>query len=621
MAQNPFVDPDHQWSVPALSPRNVGYKMDVRLDTDSHILNGRQQIYLYNHADVPIQEVWFHLHLNAFSSNQTDMSTGIAQLRKMLSVPLNQETIGYCRILEIQANFNDVLPTLNVQGTVASVQLPFLLKPRESILLEIRFQTRLPRLVMRSGHAERFHMIAQWYPKLGLLKEDGTWICPPYGPNGEFIAPFAVYDITFDIPEDFQLISTGKSLETITENGRQQIRCYAEDVHDFAATVWDRFLTIEKTIDETALRVHYPRGHERLAERQMQALNAAFVWFRDHIGPYPYPEFNLVDVPFCGIAASGMEYPMLATGFALKLMPEWFRLPEETAIHEFGHSYFQGMVATDEFHAAWMDEGVNSYLTSLIMDQTYGECSFYGFSNFCAGAFDRFIDKDHHWLRFVKPAMASDRYPNRDAYAEAAYTKVTLLLRTIEKQIGTDTITMILQDYWKRFRFGHPDGEAFVQHLNAFTDSRFDQLIRDCIYKNTFPDATIQSIDSRPVAPFKGYVPDKDSYLEEPQVDRRVRHRIIFTKRQMPLDVPWQIELTNGEELNGILNARDDLRVVELETDRGTDIALVHIDPNRQIALDLDRTNNKIDRRPDEQRRLGTTVLFLILLEVVFHVY
>ena len=180
---------------------------------------------------------------------------------------------------------------------------------------------------------------------------------------------------------------------------------------------------------------------------------------------------------------------------------------------------------------------------------------------------------------------------------------------------------MILQDYWNRFRFGHPDGEAFVQHLNAFTDNRFDQLIRDCIYENSFPDATIQSIDSSPVVPFKGYVPDKDSYLEEQQVDMRIRHRIIFAKRQMPLDVPWRIELTNGEVHNGLINARDDVRIVELETDPETDIALAHIDPDRQIALDLDRANNKIDRRPDEQRRLGTTVLFLILLEVVFHVY
>jgi hypothetical protein len=30
-------------------------------------------------------------------------------------------------------------------------------------------------------------------------------------------------------------------------------------------------------------------------------------------------------------------------------------------VHEFGHQYWYGMVATNEFEEPWLDEGINSY--------------------------------------------------------------------------------------------------------------------------------------------------------------------------------------------------------------------------------------------------------------------
>ena len=39
-------------------------------------------------------------------------------------------------------------------------------------------------------------------------------------------------------------------------------------------------------------------------------------------------------------------------------------LPELVVEHEFGHQYWYGMVATNEFEDAWMDEGINSYTRS-----------------------------------------------------------------------------------------------------------------------------------------------------------------------------------------------------------------------------------------------------------------
>ena len=54
-------------------------------------------------------------------------------------------------------------------------------------------------------------------------------------------------------------------------------------------------------------------------------------------------------------------------------MPKGSLLPEVVVEHEFGHQYWYGMVATNEFEEAWLDEGINSYLEMKRMDALYGK--------------------------------------------------------------------------------------------------------------------------------------------------------------------------------------------------------------------------------------------------------
>ena len=77
------------------------------------------------------------------------------------------------------------------------------------------------------------------------------------------------------------------------------------------------------------------------------------------IWPHPYKQITVVDP--ADLRAGGMEYPTLITGDTTWWMPEGLRLVELVVEHEFGHQYWYGMVATNEFEDAWLDEGINSY--------------------------------------------------------------------------------------------------------------------------------------------------------------------------------------------------------------------------------------------------------------------
>src|SRR5690242_21805947 len=70
-----------------------------------------------------------------------------------------------------------------------------------------------------------------------------------------------------------------------------------------------------------------------------------------------------------------MEYPTLFTGDTAWWMPEGLRVPELVVEHEFGHQYWYGMVATNEFEEAWLDEGINSYSEIKVMNDLYGDAT------------------------------------------------------------------------------------------------------------------------------------------------------------------------------------------------------------------------------------------------------
>ena len=48
-------------------------------------------------------------------------------------------------------------------------------------------------------------------------------------------------------------------------------------------------------------------------------------------------------------------------------------MPELVIAHEFGHQYWYGMVATNEFEDPWLDEGINSYVEAKVMNSLRGE--------------------------------------------------------------------------------------------------------------------------------------------------------------------------------------------------------------------------------------------------------
>ncbi|MEM7517525.1 MAG: hypothetical protein AAF368_11465, partial [Planctomycetota bacterium] len=109
------------------------------------------------------------------------------------------------------------------------------------------------------------------------------------------------------------------------------------------------------------------------AERHYEATCAALFFYGLWYGEYPYEHITVVDPAWGASAAGGMEYPTIFTaGTSLYTFPKMHR-PESVTVHEAGHQFWYGIVGNNEYEAAWLDEGLNSYTDSEVLKTHWGD--------------------------------------------------------------------------------------------------------------------------------------------------------------------------------------------------------------------------------------------------------
>ena len=146
----------------------------------------------------------------------------------------------------------------------------------------------------------------------------------------------------------------------------------AEDIVDFAWTAWPGYAVFTDKWKHVNITLLIPEERKKQVERQFTAVKYALEYLDENVGPYPWPHLTFVDPPSIGSGAGGMEYTTLFTSESSYFMPAFLHMPEMVTVHEFGHAYFMGILASNEFEEPWLDEGVNSFWEERIMDHFYG---------------------------------------------------------------------------------------------------------------------------------------------------------------------------------------------------------------------------------------------------------
>jgi hypothetical protein len=540
-------------SSPAIAADVVDYEIEVVLDPDTHRLQGVERIHWTNTTAVATSEIYFHLYLNAFASSETTFMREFvgSSLRGWTS---NRGDWGWIRIDGmIFDDGSDLLPKIEFvrpddgnldDFSAARVELPREVRPGDAIEIAISFEAQLPWIVARTGFVGDFHLVGQWFPKIAVFEGEEGWNCHQFHASSEFFADFGAYRVEMTIPDGWVLGATGVEIENEpTGDGGRKVVYRARRVHDFAwcAAPAELMEVVEADFDPgrdvpmawleraqsllglsaaelelppTRLTLIVPRSQRAMAPRMVRAARLAIAWFGLRFGAFPYPRLTIVSPPEGAEEAGGMEYPTFITTGVDRLDADppfsWSSRIEEVTIHEFGHQYFQGLLASNEFERGWLDEGVTTYaeiscMTDIASDGVVPEIWPYPYwgSERLRIAFSEVP---------VTIARKAWDYRRRWHYYLASYSKMGIALRTVEGLIGAEAMARGLRTYVERFAYRHPTGRDLALVLGEAAERDLGWFFDQAVYGDAQPDWAVLSVRHRRPRPAEGLAWDGNSW-------------------------------------------------------------------------------------------------------------
>jgi hypothetical protein len=489
---------DDDSALPAHAVDVADYTIRATLDPAAHTVHGEGSIRWRNTSAAPVRELFLHLYLNAFKD------AGSAFLRERVGGRGSAPPEDWGRI-DIRAlslrdgtpNGADLLPSLETKRggdedeTDARVPLPREVSAGDDITLDVVFDDKLPAIVERTGYRGTFHMVGQWFPKVARLEPDGTWAHFAFHHLAEFYADFGTYDVTIDVPSGYTVGATGPAIESRDERGRHVERHVQSDVHDFAWTAWNLWRTRRERVDRVDVSVLYPPGFEQVAERDLEAVRFVLSYDGRRYGRYPYPTLTVVHPQEDAGEAGGMEYPTLITTAGAWWTPRGVRIPEMVTVHELGHQWFYGMVATNEVLWPVLDEGINQFAEVDTLTKWKGDASLVDLLGLSVG--DAAIQgvtsaMSAHDEPVAQPAYAFSTGAN---YGRLVYGRTAAILSTLAAVYGDEPVARALGRYARRFRFEHPVPSDLVGAFDEILGPEPAELLRSALFDEGWVDYAV----------------------------------------------------------------------------------------------------------------------------------
>jgi hypothetical protein len=582
----------------------VDYTLRARLDPVAHTVHGDGTIRWKNTSSVGVRELWLHLYLNAFKNERSTFlrepaagSRGSGALHEWGTIDLRAL---WLRSADGTGTGDNLLGGVELSRdgdedeTDARVPLPRAIAPGETITLDVTWDDKLPSVIERTGYAGSFHFVGQWFPKVARLESDGSWAHFPFHHLAEFYADFGTYDVTLDVPDTFTIGATGPAVESRHDGAWLVERHVQSDVHDFAWTAYDHFRTKEESIAGVDVRVLYPVGFDKDAERELASVRFALPYFAAKYGPYPYTVLTLVHPPEAASEAGGMEYPTLITTGGPWYGAPLTRLIELVTIHEFGHQYFYGLLASNEMLWPFLDEGVNSYAEEDALAAMFGPGS--------AIAAPGLTVSDAAFQGVVSSGVAHDAPVAQPAYAFATgrlysglvYERTGALLETLRRVYGDPAMDRSLGGYARAFRFLHPGPEDLLKSFADGMGGDAAAMLRRGLFEKGWVDYAVAEVVSHRDGAPQGIF-DRDGKREtvasgETNAGDYVGWVLVERRGTLRFPVDVILVLGNGERRRVTWDGEGGSTRIPY---RGAaPLVAAIVDPDQKVLIDDDMANN-----------------------------
>jgi len=448
--------------------QRVAYSMDIDFNVETNQFIGSQTLIYYNNSPDTLKKVFYHLYFNAFQPGSMMDTRSLTiedpdrRVRDRIS-KLDYSEIGYHKVKSLKQDQNPL--SFEIEGTVLEVELDQPILPKSSTTFSMEFESQVPVQIRRSGrdNSEGIeYSMSQWYPKIAEYDYRG-WHAHPYV-GREFHAPWGDFSVNISIDKDYILAGTGTLQNPnkigygyenegvkVKRKGKKLTWSFkAENVHDFVWAADPDYKHVTASVENgPELHFFYQEGEETEAWNELPKLTVkAFKFIEENYGEYPYSHYSVIQG-----GDGGMEYPMatLITG------ERNLRSLVGVTVHEALHSWYQGLLATNESYYAWMDEGFTTYATAETTAHIFEGT-------------DRTQQRTFATYNFLvnggkeEPLSThADHFETNGAYSLGSYYKGAVALAQMNYLVGKQITATALKRYYHQWRFKHPTSNDWIR--------------------------------------------------------------------------------------------------------------------------------------------------------------
>jgi Peptidase family M1 domain len=271
--------------------------------------------------------------------------------------------------------------------------------------------------------------------------------------------------------------------------------------------------------------------------------------------------------------------------------------------HEFGHQYWYGMVATNEFEDAWMDEGINSYTEVKVLDSVLGKkISMINLAGATLG------EREGQRLGYIAVAdldpIAENAYDyySGNSYSGVTYGKTASVLLTLESIIGEEAMAKAMHVYFMKYRFTHPTKEDFLKTIEEVSGKNLRWYFDQAIYGSPVMDYKVLRVESYPV----NWYEEKKDGSKKDNKDTVYRSSVWVQRKGAfvtPVDV--EVKFENGEKIREHWDGVS--RWTKFTYDKKSKIESAEIDPDHKIQIDRNDFNNSYTAEANVKPALKVT--------------
>ena len=570
-----------------LSDRVVSYEISATLDPVAHTVEGKETLTWRHRSKVPVRAVYLHLYLNAFEGYE---STFLSENRYpgfefRSNVPIEDSDWGHIDLGAVtQAGV--AVPWIHVHPdggpatdhTVVRLDLPAAVAPGASTALQIAFHDQLPRVIARTGYFGTFHLVGQWFPKIGVLELPGErgarqvqWNVHEFHLHSEFYADYGSYDVRLTVPKAYTVGATGEEQGPPVAAGDLVTHHFVQDdVHDFAWTADSRTAPVlegeyrGEGSPVVKVRVLYPPEFASDAQPVLKATIDSLAYFSRTLGPYPYRTVTAVVPPFNATEAGGMEYPTFFTA-------ETVRHPDPgtlgnfildfVTIHEFGHGYFYGILGSNEFEEPMLDEGLNEFWDMRMLRERNQRVYLGTRFTKLLGITPSLTGFDIERLGALRsdpsdPLGVSSWNRLNSAGFGSVYSRTATTMRDLEDVVGHEALERAFKAYYARWKFRHPGVADLRESLAESTGQRalVDAVFAQQVYAVEKLDDSVEKFSSEEELPLAGTALVDGKHVEIKRAD--VEKKIDDTRTAWKKDHPNAAEGTGPFPFRTVLTVR-----------------------------------------------------------------